>query len=140
MDDKEVEQLKIDDSLLGSSEESEDFFPYGYQDELDLSSLDTYSDEKEDESDKHERDGSGLYHETVLLMKSGEIDLSHGIALLKKSAGRGHALSWLYLGQLYSDKSSVIYNPTLAFEYYEEAASLGHGEGYCYGSFLRGRR
>ncbi len=137
-----VEQLKIDDSLLGSAEEDEKFFVYGYQDELDLSSLVSLEEDGEtvDESRQDsERDGSGLYHETVLLMQSGEIDINHGIALLKKNANEGHALSWLYLGQIYSDKKSAIYNPALAFDCYANAASLGHGEGHynlgiCYAS------
>ena len=82
------EQLKIDDALLGSDEEDDDkFFLYGYQDELDLSSLEETADAPDSDTDK---DGSLLYKETVKLIESGEIELDDGIALLKKNAERYH--------------------------------------------------
>ncbi len=122
-------QLKIDDLFLGGEEEEEKFFLYGYQDELDLSSLD--ADETADSSrEEKQRDGSGLYREAVIMLETREIDIDNGIALLKKNATEGHALSWMYIGQLYSNKTSVIYNPALAFECYEKAAEQSFGEGY----------
>ncbi|MBP3376508.1 MAG: hypothetical protein J6L83_07070 [Clostridia bacterium] len=54
--DEEAEQLKIDDSLLGSSDENNDFFPYGYQDELDLSSLSSSAEESAEVAGECERD------------------------------------------------------------------------------------
>ena len=98
------------------------------QDELDMSSLKN-SDEKENKTEK-QHDGSRLYHETVILLESGEVDLDHCIALLKKNAADGHALSYLYLGQLYSNKTGIIYNPALAFDCYDKAAKLSDGRGY----------
>lgn len=120
------EQLKIDDALLGSDKEDE-FFLYGYQDELDLSSL---KKEPEEPINKNDKDGGRLYAETVALLESGEIELENGIALLKKNAGDGHAQSWVYLGQLYSDESLPIYNPTFALDCYASAAKLDFGEGH----------
>ena len=70
----EGEQLKIDDAFLGSDKE-EDFFLYGYQDELDLSSLKRSEEKQSDTSDK---DGSRLYAETVALIESPEIELEDG--------------------------------------------------------------
>lgn len=125
-DADEGEQLKIDDEFLGSDEDDEDkFFLYGYQDELDLSSLDDADNEPETD-----KDGSLLYHETVNLLESGEIELEDGIALLKKNASDGHALSWIYLGQLYADSTLPIYNPTFAFDCYSYAAKMNYGEGH----------
>ena len=123
------EQLKIDDEFLGSDEEDDEdkFFLYGYQDELDLSSLEEPADATDTEVHK---DGSLLYQETVKLLESGEIELEDGIALLKKNASDGHALSWVYLGQLYSDSEMPIYNPTFAFDCYSAAAALDFGEGH----------
>ncbi len=122
-------QLMIDEALLGHSNEDDKFFIYGYQDELDISSLGHYEDEEPPKKEKP-RDGTRLYKETVLLLETGEVDVDHGIALLKKNANDGHALSWVYLGQLYSNKTSVIYNPALAFECYGKAADMEFGEGY----------
>lgn len=119
------EQLKIDDEFLGSDEDNDQFFLYGYQDELDLSSL----DESITDSDT-DKDGDLLYQETVKLLETEEIELEDGIALLKKNACEGHALSWIYLGQLYSDQGLSIYNPTFALDCYRSAAKLDFGEGY----------
>ncbi len=124
------EQLKIDDLLLGSDDDGDKFFLYGYQDELDLSSIDGAEESEEETGEKNAKDGSGLYRETVGLLESGEIELEDGIALLKKNAADGHALSWVYLGQLYADEELPIYNPTFALDCYSSAASLDFGEGH----------
>ncbi len=122
-------QLNIDDLLMdGQSDGDDKFFVYGYQDELDLSSLG--DGENEPPLPEKERDGSRLYEETVLLITSGEVDINNGIALLRKNATSGHALSWIYLGQLYSNRSGAIYNPALAFECYKNAADMKEGEGF----------
>ncbi len=121
-------QLKIDDDLLGSKAD-DGFFVYGYQDELDVSSL-GHTDDAAEPIPVKDRDGSKLYLETVRMIESGDVDIDHGIALLKKNASSGHALSWLYLGQLYSNKTSVIYNPVLALDCYKKAAETGAENGY----------
>ena len=121
------EQLKIEDMFLGSAQEDDKFFLYGYQDELDMRSLE---EDEEKAADGGEKDGGRLYHETVALLESGEIELEDGIALLKKNASGGHALSWIYLGQLYSEKELSIYNPTFALDCYSSAAALDYGEGH----------
>ena len=120
------EQLKIDDMFLGS-DNNDSFFLYGYQDELNLTSLKEESDKELESNDK---DGTRLYVETVALLESGEIELEDGIALLKKNANNGHALSSVYLGQLYSDPELPIYNPTFALDCYVSAAKLDFGEGH----------
>ena len=102
---------------------------YNYQEELDMSSLANENEGKEEVPTK-EYDGSRLYHETVLLLESGEVDVDHCIALLKKNAADGHALSYIYLGQIYSNKTGILYNPALAFDSYQKAAELSEGTGY----------
>ena len=124
-------QLKIDDFFFERPEDDENsFYVDGYQDELDISSLGHMTEDDEPPKKEKERDGTRLYRETVLLIESGEVDLEHGIALLRKNAAEGHSLSWVYLGQIYSNKTGDVYNPALAFDCYKEAAEQGYGEGF----------
>ncbi len=125
-------QLKIDDWLLGPIDSGE-------EGELDLSSLEDNNEAALTDDEELEYDGTVLYQKTLLLIESGEVDLLDGIALLKKNAADGHALSWLYVGQLYSNKDGEIYNPALAFESFKNAADMGADKGYynlgiCYSS------
>ena len=74
---------------------------------LDLSSLllsSTYTDTAEDAAEHEKTDAQALYHDTVLLMKTGKTDLSTGVKLLLQAAQGGYALAWLHLGQIYSNK------------------------------------
>ena len=95
-------------------------------DTLDLSSL-SFTQEKEDTADT---DGSRLYHETVLLLESGDAEVHEGITLLKKAAERGQSEAYVYLGQIHSNPDSVIYNPALAFDFYSLAAKEKNPDGY----------
>lgn len=115
--------------------------------ELNLSSLNSDDLEcqianKEDSCVKDNRsENEVLYRETVLLMQSKEIDVESGIKLLKRCAQSGYAAAWLYLGQLYSNNKSSLYNPALAFDCYKRAAEMECAEGYynlglCYNTGL----
>jgi len=100
---------------------------------LDLSSLETSENTEEDSAseEKVAHEGETLYYKTLSLIESGDITLENGVMLLKKAGQDGCALSWLYLGKLYSDEQNPMYNPALTFECYSYAAELGDAEG-CY--------
>lgn len=99
--------------------------------ELDLSSLSIDEEEEGKDIDTAtESDGSSLYSKTVAMIEDGEIDLEHGAMLLKKAAADGCIRSWIYLGRIYSDANSDLFNPALAFESFSAAAELGDGDGY----------
>lgn len=101
--------------------------------ELDLSSLSSPSEASAENS--HEvvdmvAGSEALYRKTVSMMESDEVDLEHGIMLLKKAAKDGCALSWMHLAGMYSDEQSPLHNPALAFESFSGAAELGLAAGY----------
>ncbi len=75
-------------------------------------------------------DAEALYNDTIALMKSGKTDIETGVALLRRSAEAGNAMAWLYLGQIYSNKSCAIYNPTLAYDSYLHAAEQNFAAGH----------
>ncbi len=127
--DMSAVQLKIDDEYLGK-EESDEMLKYGYQEKLDLSSLSSDEETEPVSETKKEQDCARLYQETAHLLETGEIDISDGISLLKKNASDGHAMSWVYLGQLYSNKSGGMFNPAMAFECYKNASDADLGEGH----------
>ena len=79
-----------------------------------------------------EHGSDALFRDTVFMMETGTISQENGIMLLKKAATGGCVLSWIYLGKLYSDSESELYNPTLAFESFAAAARLNSGEGHYY--------
>ncbi len=120
-------QLKIDDELLppisGVNDDDK-------EEMLDMSSIDAEGEDKNESTDSSARDVSRLYEDTIALMRTGELDIDSAIALLKKSAQEGHALSYISLGQLYCDDEGLIYNPALAFDFYSRAAELECGAGY----------
>ncbi|MBE6584521.1 MAG: sel1 repeat family protein [Ruminococcaceae bacterium] len=99
---------------------------------LDLSSLTPKDDEVA--SGTHTSfegmDAEALYEDTLSLMKTGRTDLETGVSLLRKSAIGGCSRAWLYLGQIYSNKSYAFYNPALAFDCYSSAAETGCADGY----------
>lgn len=102
---------------------------------LDLSSL-QLSDDDSNESCEN-LDAQALYEDTLALMRSGKTDMETGVSLLWRSANGGYDKAFLYLGQLFSNKSYTLYNPALAFECYCGAAKLnspkGHyNKGLCY--------
>lgn len=88
-------------------------------------------DDGKDAEWREEHGSEALYRDTVSLIESGSISIENGIMLLKKAANEGCALSWIYLGKLYSNGSGELYNPPLAFECFSKAARLESGEG-CY--------
>lgn len=99
---------------------------------LDLSSLDSPEKAEGDSAseEKIANEGETLYYKTLSLIESGDITLENGVMLLKKAGQDGCALSWLYLGKLYSDEQNPMYNPALTFECYSCASSLGDAEGH----------
>ncbi len=120
-------QLKIDDALLQPIDKSDRLDEE--EDILDLSSFDEDASEIAD-GVAAMKDISRLYEDTIDMMEEGELDIDSAIALLKKSAEDGHALSYISLGQLYCDSNGLIYNPALAFDFYSKAAELECGAGY----------
>ena len=103
--------------------------------ELDLSSLQMH-DDSESESCEN-LDAQALYEDTLALMQAGKTDIKTGVNLLWRSANGGYDKAYLYLGQIFSNKTYTIYNPALAFECFCGAARLnspkGHyNKGLCY--------
>lgn len=97
---------------------------------LDLSSLEAKEESHTEEVLATEPAGESLYNKTIAMIQAGEMDLDHGIMLLKKAAEDGCALSWIYLGKLYADANSAMTNPALAFDCFSGAAKLDNEEGY----------
>lgn len=82
-------------------------------------------------------DAQALYEDTLALMRAGKTDMETGVNLLWRSANGGYDKAYLYLGQIFSNKSYTLYNPALAFECYCGASKLnspkGHyNKGLCY--------
>lgn len=100
---------------------------------LNVSSLEEINktDAEPDTPEETAQSAESLFHKTVAMMRSGELDTDSAIMLLQKSAKDGCASSSLYLGSFYADPKNENYNPTLAYDNYLLAAQLGSADG-CY--------
>ena len=135
LNEKDLEDMIKSDSIQNGSEvpaspDSGEGSDDGIVSTLDLSSLESSAESPSEETSTIEPAGESLYSKTVSMIQDGEVDLDHGIMLLKKAATDGCSLSWIYLGKLYSDTNSALTNPALAFDCFSGAASLGDTEGY----------
>ena len=83
-------------------------------------------------SDAELCDPESLYNRATKMIESGRGPFDQAIEYLKKSAEDGYADSWIYLGRLYGNEKSDIYDPKYAFECFTRAADLGTAEGYYY--------
>ncbi len=82
-----------------------------------------------------------VYKKTISLMESGAMSVESAIILLNEVGKSGNAEAYVYMGKMYSNEDSEIYNPVIAFGHFEKAASFGDGQGYyhlglCYNSGL----
>lgn len=87
-----------------------------------------------DESSAHTQepvDAEELYKSAVTIIESGKGSANRGIEYLKKSAEEGYAEAWVYLGRLYGNEKSSIYDSHYAFKCFSHAKDLGSAEG-CY--------
>lgn len=76
-------------------------------------------------------DASSEFDRVKSLIESKELGLDDGIELLKRAADDGYNQSAFYLGELYSNENSEIFNPPLAFDNYRLSAKYGNTKG-CY--------
>lgn len=133
----DITQLTNDSlSDLGEAPTPDEFvLPDDTDSSLDLSSLSVAEDAEQDAGDNF--DPIALYNDTLALMTAGKTEMETGVNLLWRSAIGGYDKAYLYLGQIFSNKSYTLYNPALAFECYGNAAKMnspkGHyNQGLCY--------
>ena len=138
-DDGEVAALDL--SSLGDldSETVESKISSETEDTLHIQALtapEISAEEEEDFNSESKRDkasrGETLFENTVSMLEAGDISAENGIKLLKKSADEGCDGALIYLGKLYGDQKSALYDPALSFKCFSEAAERGSDEGYYY--------
>ena len=83
-------------------------------------------------SDPEQFDPESIHESAVAMIESGSGSFNRAIEHLKKSAEEGYADSWIYLGRLYGNENSDIYDPSYAFECFDHAKELGAVEGHYY--------
>lgn len=76
--------------------------------------------------------GETLFENTASMLEAGDISAENGIRLLRKAADEGCAGALIYLGKLYGDKKSALYDAKRSFNCFSEAAERGLDEGYYY--------
>ena len=83
-------------------------------------------------SDTSPCDPEALYEAAVKMIESGSGLFDRALDYLKKSAEEGYAASWIYLGRLFGNEMSAIYDPQYALECFTHGADMGFAEGYYY--------
>ena len=98
------------------------------------SAVSANEDKDEDPQTKYDKSSHGetLYDNTASMLESRSISAENGIKLLRKSADEGCASALIYLGRIYGDRKSALYDPDLSFKCFSEAAERGFEEGYYY--------
>ena len=131
-----AESAALDLSSLGDLELKADKIEMSPEPEEELVAnvVSEYDDETLDSQVKRDKSSNGetLFENTALMLEAGDISVENGIKLLKKSADEGCVAALIYLGRLYADQKSALYNPSLSFNCFSEAAERGLDEGYYY--------